>query len=219
MQVLLFLGMTAILMSTLIGITVKKKVDFQSMIGLFLFGILLSIPFIMVEYLAFHLKYYLVILAFIAIELGIIFTEKKVKYFHDLIHHNVQKLRLLSYLIIGIGFTFSEISFFIFKHHDTAEIVATLPAKTLFAVGMHTLFTSAASLGNAVGEIAETVFASIMRFFSYYLRIALISMSHYMYIFFLEHKFTLLVIPFVILNVYAFFKYKAYLDRKALANA
>ena len=190
MQVLLFLGMTFILMSTLIGIALGKKIEFNDIIGLVLFGVLLSVPFVMVEYLGFHLKYYLVILSFIVIELGILYAEKNVKYFHDLIHHNVEKLRFVSYLIIGIGFTFSEISFFIFNHHDIAEVIASLPAKIIFAIAMHTLFTSATSLGSAAYEVAESIYATIFRFVSYYLRIAIISTSHYLYLFFRSEEHT-----------------------------
>jgi len=213
-QVLLFLGMTFVLMSILIGIQIKKKVDMRSLLGLMLFGFVLSLPFIMVERLGSGLRFYVVILAFVAIEVSVLFLEKHVKKFHDLIHHNVKTLRWVSYLIISIGFTFSEISFLIFSSHDTAQLISSLPSRTIFAISMHSIFTSANSL--AVSEAVESATTAILQFVSYYLKLAIISTSHYLYIFFSEHNFILWMIPFVLLNIAIHFQYKKYLENKKM---
>lgn len=216
-QLLIFLTFAALAMVALLAPCYFKKVDFKSMLGLFLFGILISIPFIMVEYMSGTLKYYIVILAFIAIELGILYSEHKVKYFHDLIHHNIKEFRILSFFIIGLGFTFSEISFTIFHSHGSAsELMNILPFKTLYSLLIHTVLTSAASLIRIGNLFAETIFESVFKLVSYYTRIAVISLSHYLYVFSVEHNFILLAL-IVTASMVAFFIFKKHLDNKAEA--
>ena len=114
MHNLLFIALSLLVLGILQFIKSRKKhIKLGTIIGLFLFGILLSIPFVLMEYLAFNIKYYLVILAFIGIELIIITLEHKWEYLHNLIHHNIKELRLLSFFIVSLGFTFSELSFHI----------------------------------------------------------------------------------------------------------
>jgi len=193
-QTFLFLIFSAIVLTALVAVDYFKKVSFRSLIGLFLFGILISIPFIMVEYLGGHMKYYLVIFAFIAIELGILFSEHRVKYFHDLIHHNIKNLRFLSFILIGLGFTYSEISFTILEHHGSIEeLVSLLPFKTLYALMAHTVLTSAASLIHVGNLFAESIYETIIKLVSYYSRIVMISVSHFLYVFSIEHNFMLLI--------------------------
>ncbi len=218
-NLILFLGFSLILMGLMIFIEWKKNISFKSLIGLFLFGIILSTPFILVEYLGEHLKYYLVIIAFIAIELTVLMLEKKVKYFHDLIHHNVKNLRITSFILIGIGFTYSEIAFYIFHSgKEIMEIISILPAKTMFAMLMHTVLASAASLIGMGNVFAETIFESIFKFISYYVRIIIIATSHYLYVFFSENNFIYLIIPFVLINIAIFFYFKGYLEKRILIN-
>lgn len=212
---MLFLGFSLILMGLMIFIEWKKSISFKSLIGLFLFGIILSTPFILVEYLGAHLKYYFVIIAFIAIELGVLLLEKKVKYFHDLIHHNIKNLRIISFILIGIGFTYSEVAFYIFHStQEIGEIIRVLPIKTMFAILMHTVLASAASL-IAVGDMfAETIFETIFKFINYYIRIAIISTSHYLYVLFSENNYLYIIIPFALINIGMFFYLKNHIDKR-----
>ncbi|MBU1935727.1 hypothetical protein KKF04_06740 [Patescibacteria group bacterium] len=217
-QLLLFLGFSLLLMGTLTFIGWYKKMDFKTLVGLFLFGIFISIPFILIEFLGAHLKFYLVILAFIGIELAILFFEHHVKYFHDLIHHNIKDLRILSFFLVGIGFTFSEISFTIFHSHaEIVELMSLLPAKTAYALLMHTVLTSAASLIHVGNLFAETLYETVFKFASYYIRIAIISVSHFLYVFSVEQHLTALIIPILGVSTIAFFYFKKHLDSKALA--
>ena len=214
-NILLFLGFSLLFMGILIFTSWYKKVDFKTLIGLFLFGILMSIPFILIEFLGVNLKFYLVILAFIGIEMAILFLENNVKYFHNLVHHNIKYLRIVSFLIIGIGFTFSEIAFTIFHSHGAiSEMLSTLPIKTAYALLMHTVLASAASLINVGNLLAETIFETIFKFISYYTRIAVISVSHYLYVFSIEHHMTYLILPLLIGSMFAFFHIKNKLDHK-----
>ena len=181
--------------------------------GLFLFGILISIPFVMVEYLGGHMKYYFVILAFIAIELTLLLIEHKIKYFHDLIHHNIKDLRILSFLIIGMGFAYSETSFYILHYHGAMnELIHTLPLRTLYALLMHTVLTSASSLVHIGNMFSETIYETIFKFISYYSRITLISVSHFLYVFSIEHNFILLMAALLVASLYSFFVFKRKMD-------
>jgi hypothetical protein len=216
-QLLLFLGFSLLLMIILIFTEWHKKIDFKSSAGLFLFGILISIPFVIVEYFGAYLKFYFVILAFIAIELGILFMEHHVKYFHDLIHHNIEELRIISFFLIGIGFTYSEIAFHIFNSQGTAiEILKSLPIKTAYALLMHTVLTSAASLAHVGSVIAESFYETIFKFASYYIRIAIISLSHFLYLFSVGHDLNYLIILLLAGSVVTFFHLRKNLDYKAL---
>ena len=179
--------------------------------SLFLFGILLSIPFVLIEFLTFNIKYYLVILAFMAIELIIITVEHKWEYLHNLIHHNIKELRILSFFIVSLGFTYSELSFYIMHSTQTfSELIVTLPFKAMFALFIHTVLTSSAAVLTATESIVEHV----ILFIFFYLRLVFISISHYLYIFFTDHKLSFLLIPFLGYNIYLLLKHKKYLDKK-----
>ena len=212
-HLLLFLGLSFFAMSILILIQIRnKKIEPSALLGLFLFGVVLSIPFILVEHLSLHLKYYFVILAFIGIELAVVSLEHKWKYLHDLIHHNIKTLRLLSFFIVSLGFTYSELSFYVLHStHGIGELITTLPLKGVFALFIHTVLTSSASLVTATESIVEHVFL----FFLHYLKLVFISVSHYMYMFLSEHKSAYLLIPFIALNLFLLFRYKKYIDHEA----
>lgn len=216
-QLLLFLGFSLLLMGIIIITEWHRKIDFKSLAGLFLFGVLISIPFILVEYLGVHLKFYFVILAFIAIELGIIFLEHHVKYLHDLMHHNIRDLRIVSFFLIGIGFTYSEVSFYIFHSYGSAiEILKGLPIKTVYALLMHTVFTSAASLAHVGNMIAESLYETVFKFASYYIRIAIISISHFLYAFSISHHLNYLILLLLAGGIVTFFYFRKSLDSKTV---
>lgn len=211
---LLFSGFCGLL---LILFSHAKKINATSALGLFLFGILISIPFLMVEYMGSHLKYYLVILVFIAIELGIVVLEKKVKYFHELVHHNVKRLRIVSFVLIGLGFTYSEICFTLFTHgHTLAEIAHLLPLKISYSLLAHTVLASAASLVRAGSLFAETIYETVLKVIGYYGRIAMISLSHYLYLFSMEKNLILMIGGILAVSLISFFYLKKHLDAKHL---
>lgn len=216
-HVAIFLGFSFFLLNLLLFTEWKKKMAFKTLASLFLFGIFLSTPFILVEYLQDNLKYYLVLLAFIAIELSVLYFERRVQYFHDLIHHNVKNLRMLSFFVVGIGFAYSELAFYIFHSHESAmQILNALPARTIYAIFMHTVLTTAASLTHVGNMIAERFYETVFKFLSYYLRIAAISTSHFLYVLFVEHNFTFFLVPLLALSIAAFFHYKKTLDGEPL---
>lgn len=193
-QTLLFLTFSGFALVALVAADCLGKVSFKSLIGLFLFGVLTSTPFIMVEFLGNHMKYYFIIIAFILIELSILFLEHHIKYFHDLLHHNIKDLRYFSFFLIGLGFTYSEISFTILGHEGTVlALLGILPFKVLYALTIHTLLTAASSLIHIGNLFAETIYETVIKLASYYSRIILISVSHYLYVFSIEHNFKLLI--------------------------
>ncbi len=212
MHFLLFIGLSLLVLGLITYIQKRRKrIKPSTIMALFLFGILLAVPFVLIEHLAFNIKYYLVIMAFIAIELIIVSVEHKWEYLHNLIHHNIKELRLLSFFIVSIGFTYCELSVHILNStHGTMELLASLPLKAIFALFIHTILTSSAAVLTATESIVEHFFLFIM----YYLRLVLISISHYLYVFFTEHKATYLLLPFLAYNVYLLLKHKKYLDRK-----
>ncbi len=209
---LLFVSLSLLVFGLLKFIQMKRKrIKSGTILSLFLFGILLSIPFVLIEHLAFNIKYYLVILAFIAIELIIVTIEHKWEYLHKLIHNNIKELRLLSFFIVSIGFTYSELSFHILNStHSLWELLASLPLKAVFALLIHTVLTSSAAVLTTTESIVEHFFLFLL----YYLRLIFISISHFLYVFFSEHKVAYLLIPFLGYNIYLLFKHKRYLDRK-----
>lgn len=212
-QPLLFLTFSGLALLALVAADYFEKVSFKSLIGLFLFGIIASTPFIMVEYLGGHMKYYFVILTFIIIELSTLFLEHHVKYFHDLMHHNIKELRYFSFLLIGLGFTYSEISFTILEHEGTIQaLLSILPFKMFYALTIHTILTSASSLINIGNLFAEDIYETIIKLVSYYSRIVLISVSHYLYSFSLEHNFTLLIGGMLSASFLAFYHLKKQID-------
>lgn len=215
MHILLFLGLSLLAFGLIAGVAKIKGIALKTVSHLFLFGMALSIPFIMVEHMVFNLKFYLVILAFIAIELAVLFFEKHVKTFHNLIHHNVKEWRIASFVLIGIGFTYAEISAGILHHTgDLRELLTTVPLKAVFGVFIHTVLTSLGSLIHVGTLLAEGILETVFRFISYYLRIALISISHYVYALLAEHEFSLYILPFITFNLVLFFWAKDYLDKR-----
>lgn len=215
-QTLLLLSFSGIALCALIAADYLKKINFKSLLGLFLLGIVSSIPFIMIEYVGGHMKYYFVILAFIAIELSLIFFEEKIKIFHELINHNIKELRILSFLIIGMGFTYSEISFLIL-HYDGSmtELMNILPLKTLYALLMHTVLSSASTLVHIGNLFSETIYETVIKLVSYYSRIVVISVSHFLYVFSLEHNLGLLTAGLLVFSVSLFFFMKEKMDLMA----
>lgn len=214
MHVLLFIGLSLLVLGLLTIIqSRRKRIKPGTILSLFLFGILLSIPFVLIEHLAFNIKYYLVVLAFIAIELIIVTVEHKWEYLHKLIHNNIKELRLLSFFIVSIGFTYSELSFHILNStHSLWELIASLPLKAVFALLIHTVLTSSAAVLTTTESIVEHFFLFLL----YYVRLIFISISHYLYVFFTEHKATYLIIPFLAYNIYLLLKHKRYLDKKGV---
>ena len=212
MHTLLFMSLSLLAFGALAFIHKKKKrIKLGTITSLFLFGILLSIPFVLIEHLAFNIKYYIVIMAFIAIELIIITIEHKWEYLHNLIHHDIKELRLLSFFILSIGFTYSELSFYIFySTAPIAELIFSLPIKAIFALFIHTILMSSA----AVLTVTESIVEHVVLFIFFYLRLIFISVSHYLYVFVTEHKITLILVPFLAYNIYLLIKHKKYLDKK-----
>ncbi len=216
-QNLIFAGFTALALMALVATAYfYKKVDFKSVLGLFGFGALISVPFVLIEHSGLHMSYLYVIAAFVFIELGILFFEKHVSYFHELIHHNVRELRIASFLLIGLGFTYAEIGFTILDNSDTVELLSTIPFKTTYALLMHTVFASAASLIQVgeLGLLAEGIEATLFRVINYYSRIGIISVSHYLYVFSIEHNLMLLIGGLLLAGIGAFFYIKRQLDLK-----
>jgi hypothetical protein len=214
-QFLIFLGFSSLLGIILVITEWYKKIKPETLIGLILFGALISMPFILIEHLGLHIHYYFVILAFIAIELIILYCEHNIKYFHDLLHHNIKHLRILSFFLVGMGFAYCEVSFHIFYSGGSAiEILKGLPMKTVYALFMHTILASAASLSHMSSMVTESVYETILKFASYYARIAAISLSHLLYVFSTEYHFKYLAIPLLIGGIMLFFYVKETLDSK-----
>ena len=189
----------------------KRHIKPGTIMSLFLFGIALSMPFVLIEHLAFNFKYYLVIIAFIAIELIAVTIEHKCEYLHNLLHHNIRELRLLSFFIVSIGFTYSELTFHILcSTQSLGDLLYSLPIKAVFALFIHTILTSSAAVLTSTESVVEHVFLFII----YYIRLIFISISHYLYVYFLEHRLSYLLIPFLAYNIYLLFKHKKYLDKK-----
>ena len=217
-QTLLFLAFSGLALIALIVADCYEKISFRSLIGLFLFGIVMSIPFIMIEYLGGHMKYYFVIITFILIELAILLSEHHVKYFHDLLHHNIKELKYFSFLLIGLGFTYSEISFTIFHHHgNIGALLNVLPFKTLYALTIHTILASASSLIHIGNMFTETIYETIIKLTSYYSKITDISVSHYLYVFSVHHNFILLIGGMLVLSLFTFHYLKKQIDIKSEA--
>ena len=212
---LFFAGFSILTLIALIATTrFYKKVGLKVILGLFAFGILISAPFILIEYLGMNLNFLYVLAAFLFIELGILFLEHHVKYFHDLIHHNVKELRIASFLLIGFGFTFAETSFTILKSSDMIELLNTIPFKTTYALLMHTVFASAASLVQVGKLLAEGLHGTIIRFATYYIRISIIGISHFVYVFSIEHNLMKLIGALLVIGIASFFYIKRQIDLK-----
>jgi len=214
-QNLLFVGFSLLtLISLIITAHLHKKVGLKPVLGLFAFGILISVPFILIEHYGLNLSYLYVIAAFLIIELGILFFEHHIGYFHKLIHHNVKELRITSFIIIGLGFTYSEIGFTILNSQDMVELLATIPFKTTYALLMHTVFASAASLVQVGQLFGEGLLATGLKMITYYIRIGIISLSHFLYVFSIEHNLMLLIGALLMVGIGVFFYIKHKLDLK-----
>ena len=215
---LLFAGFSLLAIITLIATAhFYKKVSFKSILGLFGFGILISIPFVLIEHLELHISYFHVIAAFLLIELGILFFEHHVKFFHDLIHHNIEELRIASFLLIGLGFTYSEIGVSILHTHNMTELISTIPFKATYALLMHTVFASAASLLHVGRFFINDFNTTILRTIVYYIRIGIISISHFLYTFSIEHNLMILIGALLIVGIATFFYIKKQIDLKPKA--
>jgi len=215
-QDLIFLGFTLATIGFLIAASrYYKKVNLKSILGLFSFGMIISVPFVLIEHLHLHLNLLYVILAFIFIELGILYFEHRVHYFHELIHHNVKELRIASFVLIGLGFTYSEIgSTILSSSGDIAELIHTIPFKTTYALLMHTVFASAASLVLIGRALINGFMGAFFRMIGHYIRIGIISVSHFLYVFSIEHNLMPLIGLFLITGVICFFLIKRQLDLK-----
>lgn len=214
-QQVLLTGFTLLALIALAAtVRYHPKVGFKSVFGLFGFGILIAIPFILIEHFGVNLNFIYVLAAFLLIELGILFFEHHIGYFHKLVHHNIRELRIVSFILIGLGFTYAEIGFTILHTSDVVELYNTLPFKTTYAILMHTVFASAASLVQVGQFLAEGVLATIIRSANYYIRITIISLSHYLYVFSIEHNLMILIGLMLILGIGTFFYIKHKLDLK-----
>ena len=67
--------------------------------------------------------------------------------------------------------------------------------------------------------MAENILETFLHFLSYYARLFLISVSHYLYVFFSEHEFSLYFLPFLTFNLVFFFWIKSYLDKNEPTKA
>ena len=212
---LLFIGLSLLVAIVLIGVKLNKKIQFHTIIGLFLFGVMLSIPFILVEHFTFGISIFMVILAFIVIEAVLSLLEHKIKFLHDLIHHNIKELRIISFLLIGLGFTYGEIGVTILEGSSSmTELINTLPFKTTYALLMHTVFAYAASLIQVGEALVEGIIGTLISKAIYYIRIGLISVSHFLYVFSIEHNLMFLISIILVIGVSAFFYIKTHLDTK-----
>jgi len=215
-QYYIIAGFTALALTALaITAFLHKKAGFKVVLGLFLFGMLMSVPFIMMEFTTGYLDYYYIAAAFILIELAVLFFERHVHFFHELIHRNIKELRIISFLLIGFGFTYAEISLSILHSSgDMTELINTLPFKTTYAVLMHTVFASAASLVKIGGELVGDLLVAFVRAIVYYVRIAIISVSHYLYVFSVEHNMMPLIAAILAVGLISFFYIQNRLDTK-----
>jgi len=202
------------LMTLIVTAHFYKKAGFKSILGLFGFGMLMAVPFLLIEHFGAYISYLYVIAAFLLIELGILFFEHHVNYFHELIHHNIKELRIASFLLIGLGFTYAEISFTILHSSDMVELLNTIPFKTTYALLMHTVFASAASLGQVGQLLAKHLHATILKAAVYYIRIGIISVSHFFYVLSVGHNLMSLIGILLFVGIPSFFYIKKQLDLK-----
>lgn len=217
-QHILFAGFSVMtLIALIVTARLYTKVSLKAVLGLFAFGIMIALPFILIEHLGGHLSYLYVIAAFLFIELGILLFERHVGFFHELIHHNIRELRIASFLLIGFGFTYAEIGLTILETPDMIELVNTIPFKTTYALLMHTVFASAASLIQVGKFLGEGFMETMMRMLTYYIRIGIISISHFLYVFSIENNLMLLIGIILIIGIVSFFHIKKKLDLKPAA--
>jgi hypothetical protein len=215
-QDLIFLGFTLATFIFLVAASrYYKKVDLKSIFGLFTFGMIIAVPFVLIEHLHLNLSLLYVIAAFIFIELGILYFEHRVHYFHELIHHNVKEMRIASFVLIGLGFTYTEIGLTILSSSgDIIELVNTIPFKTTYALLMHTVFASAASLVLIGRVLLDGVLGTVLRMIGHYIRIGIISISHFLYVFSIENNLLPLIGGVLAIGILCFFLIKKRLDLK-----
>jgi hypothetical protein len=208
-----------VLISLLLTAHFHKKAGYKSILGLFGFGVLISVPFILIEHFGIHFSYWLIIVAFLLIELGILFFEHHIRYLHELIHRNIKELRIASFILIGLGFTYSEIGFTILHTSDTVELLNTIPFKATYALLMHTVFASAASVIRIGDFVASLFHLSILKSVTYYIKIGIISVSHFLYVFSVAQNLMLLIGLLLIVGVISFLYIKTKLELKPEAIA
>ena len=84
----------------------------------------------------------------------------------------------------------------------------------VYALLMHTVFTSAASLANLGNMVAKSFYETVFKLVSYYLRITIIGISHFLYLFSVLHHLIYLMIFVLICGICSFFYFKKSLDGK-----
>jgi hypothetical protein len=94
------------------------------------------------------------------------------------------------------------------------EIVKNIPIKMVYALLMHTVFTSATSLANVGSAIAQSFYETVFKFISYYLRITIIGISHFLYAFSISHHLIYLMIFVLICGICSFFYFKKRMDSR-----
>lgn len=216
---LLFLAFSLLCGLALKGIHRFKKVDYKLIFGLFLSGVLFSIPFLIIEHLHSYSGFYIVALVFIGIEMVVFFLKKRRMHLHNMLHHNIKNLRFVSFFVIGLGFAYTQVNSTIFtatgQWHD---LITLLPIKIVYVLLMHTLFTSGLSLMHVGSLFAETIYETVFKLLGYYLRITVISVSHYLYPLSFGNNLFYLMIFCLILGMVAFFYIKRRLDKSLMGK-
>jgi len=92
------------------------------------------------------------------------------------------------------------------------ELINTIPFKTTFAILMHTIFAYFASLIQFGSLILEGFMLNLVRFIINYIKIGIISASHYIYVFSIEYNLMPLIGLILIIGIVSFFYIKRNLD-------
>jgi hypothetical protein len=79
---------------------------------------------------------------------------------------------------------------------------------------MHTVFAYAASLIQVGEALIEGVIGTLIKMTTYYIRIGIISVSHFLYVFSVEHNLMFLIGIILVVGIGAFFYIKKHLDTK-----
>lgn len=190
---LLFAGILSILfIGLMVSARLKKKRPLKPMVFQFSYGMLLAIPFITIELLSGHIRPIL-LFPIVFLEFLALFCEEHIAFLDHSIKRSLAHLGLLSYIIIGLGFTYTELLFFIFHTEEVGDVMAYGPFKMIFAIAVHTsLFLSVgvAALGHKIWNIVK-----------YYLDIAHIGFSHFLYLFFAHAHVSYLFVPLLVINI------------------
>ena len=94
------------------------------------------------------------------------------------------------------------------------ELINTIPFKATYALLMHTVFAYASSIIQVGETLIEGVIGTLISKGTYYLRIGIISISHFLYVFSIEHNLMLLIGIILAIGIGAFFYLKTHLDTK-----